>query len=87
MIAQVTTRTAPRFIAVPQRIGARAVLVANDEPTLTCYVCRAGNHEPRTLAMLVYTADGREDFGLHRRCHERPDYKAMKARLLSARRF
>lgn len=87
MISQVTTRTAPRFVAVPQRTRLRAVIVANDEPTLPCYVCQAADHEPRTLAMLVYTPSGREDYGIHRRCHARPDYPARKARLLSARRI
>jgi hypothetical protein len=43
----------------------------NDDPELSCFLCRGQEHIPRPLCTSFYTPTGRTCWGLHRHCYDR----------------
>jgi hypothetical protein len=44
---------------------------ANDDPSLSCFLCRGSDHVHRPLMSSFYLGDARVTVGLHRHCYER----------------
>jgi len=46
-------------------------VATNDDPNLSCWLCKSREHVPRPLVTTFYTPEGRSMVGLHQDCYDR----------------